>query len=376
MDRRNFLSAAAAAATALTAKEVIAPSTASAQTVPGGQVLMPSIWSRHVQWVRTRAQTDSDPYGTGVAVGEAIRAGGYTAVDLTVRDDGHVRPPLVATNLPLMLQGIRSTGAVCTMIGVNFGPPADAANTAWIASQFVHEILSVAGADGITKYRYNNAGNTVPSFPANTFGAQMTAYLDQVRASHRRLAAINAQYGGMQGVAHTHAGNIGTTVEPYAYSMQGISPSLIGINLAIGHVASAAPGGAWQIMMRRWMPYIGCTAVEDLGATVNATTGALSISRVRPGGPQGTGGGVINWTTFYSLLRLGGFSGFAESQLEYSIIGGTGTSVSLNNAAFADSAQFTSGQLTPAIMIDEFKANSDFIRARALAGGWTAAQVI
>jgi len=61
MDRRNFLSAAAAAATALTAKEVIAPSTASAQTVPGGQVLMPSIWSRHVQWVRTRAQTDSDP---------------------------------------------------------------------------------------------------------------------------------------------------------------------------------------------------------------------------------------------------------------------------------------------------------------------------
>jgi hypothetical protein len=64
-------------------------------------------------------------------------------------------------------------------------------------------------------------------------------------------------------VAHTHGGNIGTTVEPYAYSMQGISPSLIGINLAIGHVASAAPGG-WQIMMRRWMPYIEVCVPEDL----------------------------------------------------------------------------------------------------------------
>jgi hypothetical protein len=374
MERRSFISGAAAAvATALTAKEVIFPTTASAQTA--GQVLMPSIWSRHVQWVRTRAETDSDPYGTGVAVGEAIRAGGYTAVDLTVRDDGHVRPPLVATNLPLMLQGIRSTGAICTMIGVNFGPPSNGADTTWITNQFVHEILSVAGANGITKYRYNNAGNTVPSFPANTFGATMTAQLDQVRLSHRRLAAINAMYGGMQGVAHTHGGNIGTMVEPYAYSMQGISPSLIGINFAMDHVAPAAPGG-WPILLRRWMPYIGNVCVEDLAATVNATTGALSISNVRPPGASGLGGGVVNWANFYQLLLLGGYSGFSESQLEYTIIGGTGTSVSLNNAAFADSAQFTSGQLTPAIMLGEFKVNSDFIRARALAGGWPAAQIV
>jgi hypothetical protein len=164
-----------------------------------------------VQWVRTEAQTRSDPFGTGVAVGEAIRAGGYAAVDLTVRDGGHVLPAQVATHLPLMLNGIRSTGAICDHIGVNFGPPSDPTNTAWIASQFVHEILSVAGANGIKKYRYNNAGNTVPSFPANTFGPQMTALLDGVRINHRRLAAINAQYGGLLGVAHTHGGNIGTT---------------------------------------------------------------------------------------------------------------------------------------------------------------------
>jgi len=370
MDRRDFLTGAAVAATAWAVKDVAFPTEASAQATPA-QALVTSVWSRHVQWVRTEAQTRSDPYGTGVAVGEAILAGGYAAVDLTVRDGGHVLPADVATHLPSMLNGIRSTGAICDHIGVNFGPPSDPTNTAWIASQFVHEILSVAGANGIKKYRYNNAGNTVPSFPANTFGAQMTALLDGVRINHRRLAAINAQYGGLLGVAHTHGGNIGTTVEPYAYSMQGIDPKLIGINLAIGHVASGAPGTSWQIMMRRWMPYIGCVAPEDIAATVNTTTGALSLGRVRPGTP-----GVINWTTFYSLLRLGGYSGAAENQLEYSIIGGTGTSVSLNNADFADSANFTSGRLTPAIMIAEFKANSDSIRSRAVAGGWTAAQVL
>ncbi len=377
MERREFLSGAATAVAAGTylVKEMGFPAEAAAQTTPG-QVLVTSIWSRHVQWVRTEAQTRSDPYGTGVAVGEAILAGGYAAVDLTVRDGGHVLPAQVATHLPLMLSGIRSTGAICDHIGANIGPPSDPANTAWIASQFVHEILSVAGANGIKKYRYNNAGNTVPSFPANTFGQQMTTLLDGVRTNHRRLAAINAQYGGLCGVAHTHGGNIGTTVEPYAYSMQGIDPRLIGINLAIGHVASAAPGTAWQIMMRRWMPYIKCVAPEDLAATVNATTGALSIGRVGPPGATGNGGGVINWTTFYSLLRLGGYSGAAENQLEYTIVGGTGTNVSLNNAAFADSSQFTSGQLTPAIMIGEFKKNSDFIRAKAIAGGWAAAQVL
>ncbi len=371
MERREFLSGAAtaAAAGAYVLKEVAFPGHASAQTAPAQQ-LVSSVWSRHVQWVRTQAETRSDPYGTGVAIGEAIRAGGYAAVDLTVRDGGHVLPADVATHLPLMLNGIRSTGAICDHIGVNFGPPSDPANTAWIASQFVHEILSVAGANGIKKYRYNNAGNTVPSFPANTFGPQMTTLLDGVRMNHRRLAALNAQYGGLCGVAHTHGGNIGTTLEPYAYSMQGIDPRLIGINLAIGHVATGAPGTSWQIMMRRWMPYIKCVAPEDVAATINATTGLLSVGRVAPGP------GLINWTTFYSLLRLGGYSGAAENQLEYTIVGGTGTSVSLNNADFADSANFAMGRLTPAIMIAEFRKNSDAIRARAAAGGWTADQIL
>jgi sugar phosphate isomerase/epimerase len=375
MERRDFFSgvATAAAAGAYLIKDAGFPSQAVAQTAPAQQ-LVTSIWSRHVQWVRTQAQTRSDPYGTGVAIGEAVRAGGFAAVDLTVRDGGHVLPSQVATHLAPMLQGIRSTGAICDHIGVNFAPLTNAADTTWIASQFVHEILSVAGANGIRKYRFNNAGGA--TFAANTFGQTMTTLLDNVRAQHRRLAAINAQYGGLCGVAHTHGSNIGTTVEPYAYAMQGIDPRLIGINLAIGHVATGAPGTAWQTAMRRWMPYIKCVAPEDLAATVNPTTGALSVGRTAMGGTSGSGGGVINWTTFYSLLRLGGYSGAAENQLEYSITGGTGTSVSLNNADFADSANFTAGRLTPAIMIAEYQRNSEFTRRMALLGGWTADQIL
>ena len=96
---------------------------------------------------------------------------------------------------------------------------------------------------------------------------------------------------------------------------------------------------------------------------------------MQPPGATGTGGGVINWATFYSLLRLGGYSGAAESQIEYTITGANGTAVSLNSAFFADNAQFLSGNLTPAVMIAAMKRDSDFIRARAVAGGWAPEQI-
>src|SRR6476646_8791600 len=108
MDRRDFLTGVAAATTAWAVKDVGLPTEASAQAAPG-QTLVTQLWSRHLQWVSTQAQANADPYGTGVKVGEACLASGFAAVDLTVRTDGHVQPTLVATNLQLMLAGIRST---------------------------------------------------------------------------------------------------------------------------------------------------------------------------------------------------------------------------------------------------------------------------
>ena len=159
------------------------------------------------------------------------------------------------------------------------------------------------------------------------------------------------------------------------YSMQGIDPKLIGINFAMDHVAPAAPGG-WQILIASLDAV--CRQPVRRGSGRDGQRHhrrAQHLEHSTPGA-TGLGGGVVNWTTFYSTACGWGYSGFSESQLEYSIIGGTGTSVSLNNADYADSANFTSGRLTPAIMIAEFRKNSDFIRARALAGGWTAAQIL
>jgi sugar phosphate isomerase/epimerase len=302
-------------------------------------------------------------------VGQACLASGYSAVDLTVRTDGHVQPTLVKTNLPLMLNGIRSTGCLCTQIGANFAPPTDSTNTAWLTTQFVDDILSTAAANGIQRYRFNNAGGA--SYTANTYGTAMTAQLDGMRINLRRLAQVSAKYGVMCGVAETHeAFNIGTSVWDYNYAMQGIDPNAIGINVAIGHVAAQAPNTVWQLAMRYAMPYIKSTALQDIKATVNATTGALSFSTVQAGT-----GGVINWVTFFQNLLRGGYNGAGEAQIEYSIVGANGTTVSLNSAFFADNAQFTSGNLTPAIMIASMTQEVTYYKAQATAAGWTAAQM-
>jgi len=349
------------------------------------QKLVTQLWSRHLQWVSTQAeaQNGTDPFGIGVKVGEALLACGYAAVDLTVRADGHVLPQNVKTHLPDMLKGIRSTGAICDHIGVNFTPLADANNTSWIVAENVEEILAVANDNGIRKYRFNNANGTavpgtagtltVPSFASNTFGDTMSALLDGVRANHERLAALNAKYGNLCGVAHTHGNNIGTSVYDYEYAMRDIDPNLIAINLAISHTAGAALGGsAWELQMRRHMPRIKCTAVEDMRATVNATTGALSGTTIEPL-PGTSGGGVINWNNFYGHLLKGGYSGAAESQIEYSIPNGTtGASISLNTAFWSDNANFVNGNLARAMMIATMKNASTFIRERAAAAGWGA----
>ena len=64
----------------------------------------------------------------------------------------------------------------------------------------------------------------------------------------------------------------------------------------------------------------------------------------------------IDFTVFFRYLLQGAYNGAAEVQIEHSIVGALGTTVSLNSAFFADHTQFVSGNLTPAIMVAEMKS--------------------
>jgi hypothetical protein len=385
MHRRKFLTSAAAAAAATIGGGALP---AAAQAQAAGEAPAPhmtwQLWSRHLQWVSTQAQTVSDPYGVGVLVGQYALASGYSAVGLTVRNGGHVQPENVATHLPRMLEGIRGTGCLCTHIGTDINPTFDPDDTAWIASQRVHELLSVARDNGMERYRCANRG-----FTNNTFGAAMHAQIEGMRVNYQRLAEINDLYN-LNALYHTQA-SLGVTVWEFVRLLQGpmqgraltgssdkgsqwigskpISPSRVGVNFAIGHVGREMPISGWQTALRYAMPHVRGLALHAPQINRNPTTGRLQNTVVPA--PQSH----IDFAAMFRLLLQGGYNGAAEAQIEHSIIGANGSNVSLNSAFFADNAQFVSGNLTPAIMVSEMKKEADFYKAKALEAGWTAAQM-
>lgn len=386
MQRRKFLGTAAIGGGAFAMKELVATSPARAAppaAVPPAH-LQWQLWSRHLQWVSTQAQTAADPHGVGVLVGQYALASGYSAVGLTVRNGGHVAPAQVATHLPLMLQGVRSTGCLCNHIGTDVNPPTDPADTGWIASQGVHEVLSVAAAHGIERYRCANR-----SFANNTFGADMHAQLEGLRINYQRLAEINDLYR-LNALYHTQT-SLGVTVWEFVRVLQGpmqarsdvgssqngsqwigskpIDPQRVGVNFAIGHVGREMPLAGWQTALRYALPHVRGVALHAPQINRNPITGRLQNTVVPAAQSH------LDFTTFFRLLLQGSYNGASEVQIEHSIVGANGTTVSLNNAFFADNAQFLSGNLTPAIMVAQMKQEVDFYKSKALEAGWTAAQM-
>lgn len=387
MQRRDFLSTASLAAGALAMREVTSATTALAAAAPAAPPpphLQWQLWSRHLQWVSTQAQAATDPFGVGVMVGQYALVSGYSAVGLTVRNGGHVAPAQVATHLPLMLQGLRSTGCICNHIGTDINPTFDANDASWITTQLVHEVLSVAAAHGIQRYRVANRG-----FSNNIFGAEMHAQLEGMRINFLRLAEINDLYR-LNALYHTQA-SLGVTVWEFVRLLQGpmqgraltgssdsgsqwigskpIDPLRVGVNFAIGHVGREMPLAGWQTALRYAMPHVRGVALHAPQINRNPTTGRLQNTVVPASQSH------IDFTAFFRFLLQGGYNGASEVQIEHSIVGALGNNVSLNNAFFADNAQFVSGNLTPSIMVSEMKKEVDFYKARALEAGWQPAQM-
>lgn len=379
MQRRDLLGAATLGAAALGVTEATAH---GGPTEPDAPHLQWQVWSRHLQWVSTQAQTTSDPYGVGVLVGQYALASGYSAVGLTVRNGGHVDPAQVRTHLPLMLRGLRSSGCICNHIGTDVNPPTDPQDTSWIVSQRVVEVLSVAAANGIRRYRCANR-----SFTNDTLGAAMHEQLQGLRTNYLRLAEINDHFR-LNALYHTQT-SLGVTVWEFVRVLQGplpraggghwhhiphwgdkpIDPRRVGVNFAIGHVGREMPLNGWQTALRYALPHVRGVALHAPQINRNATTGRLQNTVVPAAQSH------IDFTVFFRYLLQGGYNGAAEVQIEHSIVGALGTTVSLNSAFFADHAQFVSGNLTPEIIVAEMKSEVEFYKSRASDAGWTPSQM-
>jgi len=324
-----------------------------------------SIFSRHLQWLTTQAFATAKPYQTGALIGQAALQMGFAATNLTVRPGGHVEPSNVANNLPLMLQGIRSVGCICEEITTSIVPSTDP-KVDWASTQFVHQILATAAHNGVKRYRFGaDSYNTNVTPPL--FGEVMLQQLDALRIQMEVLDRLNRTYGGIRALYHTFNNDVGTAIWDLMDHVYADTRHL-GINYAVGHIVTDGPQSLWSINLRRAMPRLWGTALQDVVWT-QGTNGQWTSPTVV------AGTGMVQWKTFFQLLLQGGYNGPGDLQIEYSINGALGQSVSLNNAFWADNVQFTSGNLTPTIMLATIAHEVAYYKTQAAAAGWTPAQL-
>lgn len=352
MDRRTMLTGGAAAA-ATTVAVMSSGTTVSAKPLVFGRMrtrptgppqITFTIFSRHLQWVTTEELARTDPYGTGVAVGEAALEIGFTAVDLTVRRGGHVLPEMVGTHLEPMLEGLRSTGATCDHMTTNIDT---------VEAEYANEVLSTASALGIVRYRWG------------TFrydGGVGLAYfdeLDRLAEQTKRLAKLNGRHG-MQAIYHTFSGGrVGSSLWDLLYILQFRDPDKVAINFDVGHLAAEGARGSVYNNLRAAMPFVRGFGLKD-----------VTLSQSRPGRADSTwvpaGAGIVDWEQAFGILLEGGFRGPAESQIEYDYNG-----VNLNQTFWADDLPLTRDE-----MIGTIASELATYRAAALAAGWSVNQLV
>jgi sugar phosphate isomerase/epimerase len=381
MDRRGFLKTATAAGTALAATHASSGGVAHAagpigsRNRPREPHITWTMFSRHLQWLTTQADSQAQPRATGVLIGEKAAELGYTAVNLTVRRTGHVDPSLVDVghNLPLMLDGVRSTGVTCSFITTDIVDAVTPIATRDGTAVYAEDVLRVAADAGIDLYRWGGFAYDVQPDPVSgepqPFGGEVLAQLDAFSRRVKGLARLNDRLG-VTAAYHTHTTN-GTnarSVWDLMHILRDYDPEELGINFDIGHMTNEGTLTAWRTNVRYAMSHIRSVGLKD---TMVERTPAGTVRNVW----RLAGNGMVQWREFFQLLLQGGFSGPGETHYEYDVVGLNGETALLNTTFWADHPQFASGNLTPAFVTEELKKDLVTYKTQANAAGWTAEQL-
>lgn len=298
MKRRDFLLTAAAAAMSPAFAQQGSP---VADVTGQRRYLRWTMFSRHLQCLTTQDESRRRPYDTGVIIGEGAAEGGFGAINLTVRRDGHVEPEMVATNLEPMLRGIRSTGTHCDHV---------TSSILNLQSDYADDILTAAADNGVRYYRW---GPFRYDYSPTAYGKAFVSQLDEVRRETAQLAAFNARLG-LTALYHTYSGNtIGASLWDLVRVLDGLDPDAVGINFDIGHMFSEGVR-SWVNDLRYAMPYVRGASLKD--ATYVADEDGKAKREF-----MAAGEGSVDWVEYFRQLLEGGFSGPAESHLEFEFAG-------------------------------------------------------
>lgn len=248
------------------------------------------IFSKHLQWLDYRDMAT------------LAREIGFTGIDLTVRDGGHVQPERVKRDLPVAVETIRGAGLEVPMITTGITDPDDPVT--W-------HVLETAGNLGIPLYR--------TGWFRYREGEPVSDQLKKAADQLRKLQEINRS-NQIAASYQNHAGNyIGGSGWDLLRIIEGLDPRWAGVQYDIRHAMVEGPE-SWPFILELLAPYINSLDIKDFTWVNND---GLTLQNV----PLGKG--LVPFQTFFERMKILGITADFSIHYEYPLGGAEHGSTSL-----------------------------------------------
>jgi len=220
---------------------------------------------------------------------------GFGGIDLTVRQEGHVLPERVATDLPQAVAAIRGSGLEVPMITTELLSAEDPT---------AESILSTASKLSISFLK--------PGYYHYKF-VNVLKELDEAGAKFRGLVRLAGEHGIQVGY-HNHDGYIGAPTWDMARVIEPLDPRWCGYYYDLSQATTEGGVGGWKIAANLVMPRLKMIAAKD-----------FIWKEVRPHYWEAQncplGQGMSHWKEFLQMLARSDFHGPITLHEEYSIPG-------------------------------------------------------
>jgi L-ribulose-5-phosphate 3-epimerase len=179
-------------------------------------------------------------------LGEALAKVGFNAVDLTVREDGHVLPEKTKEDLPKAVKALNKSGISVPMIVTRIGNPDDPQT---------EQIIGTASELAIKYYRIGPLKyDRSKSIQEN---------LDRYKNVFEKFEKINQKYS-IHGCYQNHPGvdRVGAPLWDLYWLLKDCNPVHIGVQYDIGQ-AVMEQSESWPLAMKLLSPWIKTTVMKD-----------------------------------------------------------------------------------------------------------------
>lgn len=178
-------------------------------------------------------------------LGETLANIGFKGAELSVRDEGHVLPENVKTDLPRAIKTLQQSGISVPMMVTGIINPED---------PLTETILGTASELGVGYYRMGYLSYD----PTKSIMDNLTTH----KKTFDKLEKINRKFG-IQGCYQNHSGTkVGGPVWDIYWLMNGCDPDYISVQYDIRH-AVCEGGASWPLGMKLLSPWIKTTAIKD-----------------------------------------------------------------------------------------------------------------